>query len=100
MSDLTRDDLADALMAVRHDISTLGDVRVEITRLNGNVETLTTEVRLQVQHIADRQRDQELELAAVQADVRAVQRWQWKVAGGVGVLGILAGGAGAQLIGG
>lgn len=99
MADVTRDDLAEVLRATRDEATALGGVRVEMATLNGNVETLTTEVRIQIGHVMAEQIDQATELAAVQSDVRDLQQWQWKVAGGIGVVGILAGGLGAQLLG-
>lgn len=99
MTDLTRDDLAVALATVRDDTEATGGVRVELARLNGSVEALTTEVRLQVVHLAKEQADQRTETSALQDDVRTLQQWQWRVAGAIGVLSFLVGGAGALFIG-
>jgi len=89
-----RDDLADTLRAVRAEAASQGDVRVELATLNGNVETLTTEVRLSLARVTAAQNEQGEEIREVRDRVSNVEKWQWKVVGASGVIGFAAGSSG------
>lgn len=97
--ELTRDDLASALEAVQTAATAQGDVRVELARLSGLLENLTTKIDLHVSRIDNEQREQARHLADVNQRVTLLERSYWKAAGAVGVLGIAAGAAGTYLAG-
>ncbi len=97
MSELTRDHLADALATMRAESTSLADVRVEMAALNGTVGVLAEAVRLQVAALETAQRQSDLSDADMNRRVSKVEQAQWRVAGGIGVLGILAGGFGSTI---
>jgi hypothetical protein len=97
VSDLARDDLAQVLAAVRAETAALSDVRIAIAELNGTVSTLATEVRLQVAALTEAQKASEVRDTAIEKRVTSLEQWQWRVAGAIGLLGILAGGVGSVL---
>lgn len=98
MADLTRDDLAEALYAIRDDADAKGDLRVELATLNGNIETLTAEFRVRFETLAADQLGQKQDQRTLETRVTTVERWQWKVAGGLGLLGIALGAVGSTAL--
>lgn len=93
MSDLTRDDLAAALTAVREEAAGMGDIRVGMETLNGAIENLTTEVRLSITTLVEARKEESRQRQLLEARVTVVERWQWRVAGMASVVGLIAGGA-------
>lgn len=98
MADLTRDALAEAIVAIKTETAAHGDVRVDLAKIAGSIDTLTTEVRLGRE--ADRQRQEAAseELEAVKSRVSVLERQFWRAVGAVGAVGTLAGALGGRFL--
>lgn len=99
MSELTRDALAEVLRTVRDEASAFGDVRVQLTELNGNIVNLATKLDLSVAAMTARQIEEKEALEELKSRMVVVEKWQWKVAGAIGLIGVVAGGLGSALLG-
>lgn len=90
-----RDQLAEVLAAA----VAMGDIRVNLTQIQGSIETLTTEVRLQHGYLVKGQEEAAAEIDELKVRVGAVETWRWKVAGAATIVGAVAGVGGSALLG-
>lgn len=95
MTDITRDQLAEVVRELRAESTSFADVRVELANVSGALGTLNEAVRLQISALATAQSHSDKKDAEMERRVTRIEQWQWKVAGAIGVLGILAGSFGS-----
>lgn len=88
---VSRDDLAEVLRELLHESASLHDVRIEMAKLSGSVETLTRVVQLQVDQLNSAHADAAKLDAEFEDRIRQVEQWQWKMAGAIGLAGVLGG---------